>query len=1112
MSLPLVGGSTKISDIEKGLSDSNLLNVSTSDAPEPNEKGMSGFLIPHPMGSAYDMHTDHFGAGKPMTTGDKLEHQVVNLYSAVPADAGGQTLTISDMPGGVPFPDIFTFNPVKIPNDTVHIGGMTDVYVKSGSITERSSAEIKIQPEAPIQSFEEGGQIVFEGSDGIINCSINQSHFDSPTLIAELSSLYGSAPRPLDNLVVEILDPPTTEIQPVFFRAVHTTDTGVKIDGEFPASLGLGFEQLRFRVLKECATNLVEPLIILKQGTDLVVKKNEMTAWSPSGYNFADNPENITIYLHIDSDIAYGEYEVTGINLNNLVLDKAFSESGSGLSYRIYKKQGAGLAMPIVRVKEVSLSGDSEGVNVPYRHPVDVQSSDFAGLNDDPINEDTLGISGGYLTLEEVDLDSDGAMDTEPELEVTTLKRMCFTVDASINLSDYGTAIYDVLKLEDMDAPNKYWYVEGLTNEHWPVDRWLDFAEEAVPNVPAGGLKVTVNPNGYLRTVDGAVPTPIDLRAHLKNGDKIFEDTHGGLGTVKELVYDPNTGNSDIYFSGDFQPNIELTLLFKRKGTNNKLILDREQALPASVGGLRFTLGHPSIGTGRVFFKEPTFFEAGPDTVFTYKDQETNKEWYLRPSPAESATIYKSPQTQTDVKLNKADPENGTRKLTSREVDFFKHNIKPGDKLRISSDVLWSRAFMSGLEEDKNLMVAGKTLAMSIDGSVRTCTFSGPNPMTLDDVVADINRQLGDAVLADVFQYNASDKVGPGVAEEEVNGPGYRIRLFSAKDINLLTQGTIGILSSLGFDDPSERDNTPDPQLIREYTVSRLLYSPAVADVPAEYSILLTQDSTQDSLQNYALGSLASNKDLLDDGIWDRYYDLLFIEVYREKYQRVYPADLTLGDDGLYYTDIRLTSYDANTSTGIVPDESALTPTNYDSLGYEIVVSNTNYSYSVGEDSSIRVTSVALSKTATSFETVYEVAAANVTLSYEQSDLVQSAQTFMLQPFTRVVCNNPLVRHYLPAYPIASISHTGPRSNALVKDDLATFFSSLYPNKPLEVSDLLGVLQSGGSTYIKLPQEAAFLVHDESRRLKVVRGKDVIVLGTQYHIMEDISMVKVNGE
>jgi len=1118
-SLPLVGGSTSIDDVDKEYPD-----LDFTDKPEPNEKGLSGFLIPYPMGNNYDMLNMPFGSSmnKPMSDVDLLEHQVAHLYEGFDMAAEDSLLTISGIPGGTPFPTRFGV-PLEIVNNQVHIGGMTDVYLKPGATTEATSEEIRIQPEAPVVPYVDGGEVVFAGSDGKIDCLDNPVHFNSPTLHAELTALFGSNPRPLDNLVLEILDPPSPEIQPTFFRIIHTfssmTNSGVKIDGEFPESLGLGFDNLRFRVMKECSTNLVEPLTILKQGDDLIVHENEMSAFSPSGYQFGANPVTAALYLHIDSEINYGEYRIEGINLNTLILTTAIDEEGTNLKYRIYTKQGTGLDMPMVRVKNVSLAGDNGGLEVPYKHPVDVVSSDFSGLNDDPINEDTIGVDGGTLSVEYADLNSDGVIDVEPEAEIDQIERVCFTLPAEVNLVEYGTARYDVLRLDDMFGDEKHWWVEAITSAHWPMNEWYSFLED----VPALGLvnELTVTETGANTDtlITSAPTTNVDLTQYLKRGDMVkgienplVTATEEWFGIVDSVTYNGATSTITLVPGTGFSPGVVFTgqLFFRSLGVNNRLVLDRNQALPATIEDLRFTLGHPSIGTGRVYFKDKTFFEADPKTVFTYTDQKTQKDWYLRPSPAEKALIYKSSHSDTDLRLdNTSDPAKPWRYLVSEETDFFKHNILPGDKLSVLSKVLWSEAFMSGLEEEKNLLVGGKTLAVSVNDAIRTCTFSGPNPMTLDDVVADINRQLGDVLFADVFQYNI-EGVGPGAPpSEEVDGPGYRIRIFSSHDIMLVTQGTIGILSDLRF---SDRDNTPTPQLIGEYTVSGLEYIEAAGPIAAKTRIRLTVGSTEpDTLETY-IQTLALNSDDDGDDVWDRYYDLLFIEIHRDKNQRVYPADMETDETGLHYAYIKLTSYDPNTSTGIVPDESQLEPYNYNSLGYEVVVENENYSYSLGEDSSLKTTSVVLDTVADSFEKVFEVTGASVTIGYDRSDTVASVQSYLLQRDARVVCNNPLARHFFPAYPMFSIEHTGTLLNSELKDKIADFLSSLYPNRPLEVFDLTSVLTKTGSSYMLMPQEAAFLVHRSDRRIKVIRSKNIVFLGNQYHIMEDLSRVTINGE
>ena len=195
-------------------------------------------------------------------------------------------------------------------------------------------------------------------------------------------------------------------------------------------------------MLRECTTSLRTPLIVYKKGTDLIVKENSMSVYSPSGYKFSANPDTATLFLSIDSyDDNQGEYRITGMNLNNLILDKAIQESATGVPYRIYSKQGTGLTFPMVRVKGVELSdGDVAGITVPYRHPVDVVSSDFTGLNDDPMTQATFGVDGGILSSEAVDLNADDTLDTDPETETNLVYRACFTLENEINLAEYGVA------------------------------------------------------------------------------------------------------------------------------------------------------------------------------------------------------------------------------------------------------------------------------------------------------------------------------------------------------------------------------------------------------------------------------------------------------------------------------------------------------------------------------------------------------------------------------------------------------------------------------------------------------------------------------------------------
>ena len=415
---------------------------------------------------------------------------------------------------------------------------MTDVYLKSTQVTAETSAPIFLQPEDPAATFAEGGDIFIQADDGVINPSIQTSHFFSAELSAELTNIFGDHPRPLDQLVLEILDSPSTELQPTHFRIIHSVAGGVKIDGAFPESLGAGFEEVRFRVLRECTTSLRTPLIVYKKGTDLIVKENSMSVYSPSGYKFSANPDTATLFLSIDSyDDNQGEYRITGMNLNNLILDKAIQESATGVPYRIYSKQGTGLTFPMVRVKGVELSdGDVAGITVPYRHPVDVVSSDFTGLNDDPMTQATFGVDGGILSSEAVDLNADDTLDTDPETETNLVYRACFTLENEINLAEYGVALYDVLRLDNMDEDLRFWFVEGVVDGLYPVDTWADY-EDSLFNVTGFTTVQTVQ--------------DIDLTNVIAEGDVFMlgDDPSRGAFRVSSVVYYSVPGHSVITIS-----------------------------------------------------------------------------------------------------------------------------------------------------------------------------------------------------------------------------------------------------------------------------------------------------------------------------------------------------------------------------------------------------------------------------------------------------------------------------------------------------------------------------------------------------------------------------------
>ena len=527
-------------------------------------------------------------------------------------------------------------------------------------------------------------------------------------------------------------------------------------------------------------------------------------------------------------------------------------------------------------------------------------------------------------------------------------------------------------------------------------------------------------------------------------------------------------------------------------GNNNLLVLDRLEELTLDIDNLEFVVGHPSVGTVDLLFRDKTHIEIGPDTVFqfTRPDGSLVK---LRPSPAEEAVYFRSAYNSTDITTHSLDGAiHNSDIIRSVGDNFFKHGVSAENHVQVLSRVLSSDTFNEATKEVSQITIAGKTLIVSVDNVKKTVVFSGPNPSSLDQVVSDINRHLGQWLLAVATQ-------------DPSNAQLYRLEIFSSHDIELIAEGSVGILDKLNFDGGLPATNNTYPgALIAEYGIDSVDYSPA-GDTYTQ--IKLRPPFVNGEELAAGLQVLSGAIDAPDGGAIS---SRLFIQVVKKRYQRAFPADLEVEGNGLFKATFKVTSYDPLTSGEEIEAGQVFEISGHDSLGYELLVENDNYSYSSGEATSIHTSSVVLDSIATSFNDVYALPGASVIVSYDRAPLVDSVQSYLLGKSTRVVCNNPLARHYLPAYPMFTINYTGGIGANTIKDAVSDYLNTLYPNYPLEVFDLTSVLSRKNVTYVSYPQEAAFLCHDENRKLFLTTSKDILTLNQRYHIMEDMDGVNIN--
>jgi len=880
-----------------------------------NPQDISGFLLPKSV-----------GAGQ---YNNQTAPQFLQFFEAASAEQLAQDVSIlvSGIPGSLPLIDLLPA-PVTVQNNQVHLGGMTDVYIKPSASSSETTGALKLVPSRIQPSvIDAAADVVFVGSDGSLNPATPDVFF-SNQLQADLATYLGldAVTKPYaaaSDLVLELLDVPAT-LKPKAVRLLHNVTGGARIDGSFNPLPNV-INGVKWRVVRSTTLDLDTPLVVYQEGSDLITIANNAAVQSPGGFTFNVDPAALELYVSIDAGPDRGEYRVLSKALNVLQIDQIVNTTGAGLPYRIYSKQLSGVQLPLIRVSEVALSTGVEGVEIPYRHPVDIITSTFSGINDDPVTSSTglLFLDGGSLYLR----------------DVTAVPNKLF-IDNNI-----GT--YDVVRLEDLDEPNKYFSV--------------------ISRVAA------------------------------------------------------NQGN---LLAGDLKLDRTIT------------------SIPS--GAIRFTAGHPSIGTAKLAFLSKTFVEVSPSTVFSFVDG-TGKTLKFRPSFAESAHIFRADDVATDV-VPSADPQQLQDYLVSASSNFIGLGIQKDDEVRVLTKVLKS----SLLNAAQNLPLVSKILVLVVDDVRYSVILTGGATTTLAAIANDILAQTGGRV-AGKFQ---------------TVGNQFRLDLLSRRRVAITDEGTPGLLLSLGL------------SVTNNYSV---------AQEHAVVKVDLTGVQARIQLDDVLTNLTAT--------------DTVFVDVVRNGIQRIYPADMTAQTNGLVAGTVKLTSYDPFIVDQALQDQQ-LTAEGYKSFGYELLVGNNQYSFSTAEQVALRVTPVMLDEAATTVEDAIPLSGSSVVIKYDRAAAVGDIQSYMLQPGARVINNNPLVRHFMPAYPLMSVQYRGPVTSEELRIKLSTFLSTLYPNRPLEVFDLVSVLERAGATYVVFPQQVAFLTHDEDRVIRVVRSQDIVTLDSKYHIME----------
>ena len=383
-----------------------------------NPARQSGYLLPYPIrvGSDY--------------------RQILQLMAPAAA-APPPLLTLSGIPGGVPFPTAYP-GVVSFDGNQVHVGGAVDAHIKPAVSTAGQTLQVLLTPE----DLRDTTAVLFTGQDGATDSGSPDTFF-STSLVAFLQSLYPGVDMSvdsaaLDDLCVEVIDRPSTAlITPAAFRITHNIvgTAGVGADASFSST----FSDVRFRLLRRIDVEVTAPVQVVQQGVDLQTYGGAPTVRIPSGITFLEDPNSVSLFVQIGVAPRQTEYQVVQVGVNTLQLTSAPPVSLVGQPYRVYRKQSSVASNPVVRLSSVQLGTAGTGTAVPYRHPVGNYLVSMASLNDDPLGHTefgdlTTGTSAGLATLQSVN-----------------------------SFTAVGVTEYDVVVLPDAPEGDRYFWIRAIT-------------------------------------------------------------------------------------------------------------------------------------------------------------------------------------------------------------------------------------------------------------------------------------------------------------------------------------------------------------------------------------------------------------------------------------------------------------------------------------------------------------------------------------------------------------------------------------------------------------------------------------------------------------------------
>lgn len=956
-------------------------------------------------------------------------------------------LTISDIPGGITLPDTIDGDLV-IRSDEVHIGGKTDIYI-AGPINTETVAIEGISDEQPLAR---GGDAQTLALSDII--TINDPPGGAAALQAQLADGFFSI------VLDEGVDAGSYDIRQTTVAGPTTLQVRV------PFALTGTAGNLLWKIVDEINVELTEPKDIKVEGADMLVVAGNPSVTTFSSTNFIDANVQPNDILRIDADVVGGDYTITTVGPVSLIVSPIPQRTVSNLKYTIFRPTGA-VQTPVVRIQSLELldsGGAPNGVKIPYRDPVAILTRGFQNEGSGVEFEGypaSVGLVSGALgptmnfgagqQLQFIFQNPAKVYDGLTSKPLSPLGFYAFNLVGVLSPAAVAAAINADAVLVERQVRATIIVYDGLT--------YLGlYCPELVTLQTFGTANLNL---GFPTSDRGATNSSITLPGF-----------NPRLGDLVEFIDGNNRGTTRVLAN---HVGLNLSVIVGQ-GPTDSIFNDAQGPLHEvdvllPEVGVRLRIGHPSVGSARVYFPAPTSAEfryltsqfsviVGTDTLL------------FRPDPENDRIIMPAPPLTALPKNGVAAFGAANLAFHDASVDFTALNVRPGDLLDIlffpiiSTSPLSSPGTIAG--------IVGKTLILRLDESP-WITINFPIALTREDLASYINSQVGETIAT-------------------INGAGKLVLMASSSLITIREDSTI--LSPDAIFLSAAPRSTLHPYggpplaasgtyIIRVVNANDLVLSPSTP-LPGVTAYPFTAYRIRRNLQRISSTEMNNNID----------------------------------ETGLYYVDVEMLSLAPgdrdNVSTGLV-----MTGTGVVADGYRLYSPNSTLTYSRAEKLFAAMSrTILLVGSSDSPEEYVQLSRQNVQATYDRSQVVDDVQSFCDSDSHRVTNEEILVRHLLPHYVDLGWRYVAGDTEIVMRQAITEALSAIEANEELEVIDLTRVMTARGATSVyslnptsttgRAAPVMVVIYHDVDRNVRAAIVNDFVKTSrTQRFIPDDLAIVRV---